>query len=953
MSARFCLLVSILCLCGLDIQAYSMSSERSKQLQWPEVTQETKPWTRWWIFGNAVTKADLTAALEAYREAGIGGVEITPVYGVRGTENAFIEYLSPRWMEMLEYILDEAKRLDIGVDMANTSGWPFGGPWVDDSIACKSLRTKQYRVIGGDSLVERIEYIEQPLVYTQSGKKVKIEDVAYPITANDNQQENSYAQVWYKRSLPLVAVTASLMSKNHQILQTIELTDSVDDGVLRWIAPEGEWLVCALFQGYHGKMVERASPGGEGNVIDHFSKEAIDRYLRRFDEAFAGYNIDYLRYYFNDSYEVDDALGQADWTPAMFEEFSRICGYDLKMYLPALLGLADEETNSRVLHDYRWVISELMLERFTKPWQQWAASQGKGIRNQAHGSPANAMDLYAASDVPEMEGSTVSDIKSASSAAHVTGKRLTSAESCTWLNEHFQSRLADVKDANDLFLLGGVNHIFYHGTDYSPQDVPWPGWLYYAAVHFTPANSFWPDFVAVNEYVARAQSFLQAGRPSSDILLYYGIADVWSNRGKERFHYFHGFKPATIDACGRELLSQGYSWDAFSDRLLQEVNCVDGKLSAGGNVYKVILVPKVKYMPVATFERLLKLAESGAKILFCEDLPADVPGLARLQESRDKLQQLKSRLHFEVQGEVSRCVYGQGEIAVCHMLQAGLAEMGVTPEPMYKNGLQCIRRVKNEGGYYYFILNSTNTQFAGWMQVNADYETCALYNPMSGQDGYARIRDLDGKKELWIELKPGESMIVETIDEPVKGPLYPYYKSVGPKRYLDREWEITFTQGGPTLPKKRIESDLVSWTEYGDSYACFSGSAMYKTILPALPSEADAWRVEFEHIYESAAVYVNDKYVGTLLDNPYIIEIPRQFLTGSDTLCVRVSNLMANRIASMDKKGEEWKIFYNANMDSKGHVNRGKNGLFSAETWQPRPSGISGKVTLTPVAHIE
>ena len=83
-------------------------------------------------------------------------------------------------------------------------------------------------------------------------------------------------------------------------------------------------------------MVERASPGGEGNVIDHFSEHAISEYLKKFDEAFAGYDLSYLRCYFNDSYEVDDAVGCANWTPDFLKEFKRVCGYDLKQYLPAL-----------------------------------------------------------------------------------------------------------------------------------------------------------------------------------------------------------------------------------------------------------------------------------------------------------------------------------------------------------------------------------------------------------------------------------------------------------------------------------------------------------------------------------------------------------------------------------------------------------------------------------------
>ncbi len=38
---------------------------------------------------------------------GIGGVEITPIYGVKGYEAAYIDFLSPKWMEMLHYTVDQ------------------------------------------------------------------------------------------------------------------------------------------------------------------------------------------------------------------------------------------------------------------------------------------------------------------------------------------------------------------------------------------------------------------------------------------------------------------------------------------------------------------------------------------------------------------------------------------------------------------------------------------------------------------------------------------------------------------------------------------------------------------------------------------------------------------------------------------------------------------------------
>src|SRR5436190_13193 len=59
-----------------------------------------------------------------------------------------------------------------------------------------------------------------------------------------------------------------------------------------------------------------------------------------------------------------------------------------------------------------------------------------------------------------------------SAAAHLTGRQLASSESFTWLGEHLQVSLADVKPAADFLSLPGVNHSFFHGTPYSPDDVP-------------------------------------------------------------------------------------------------------------------------------------------------------------------------------------------------------------------------------------------------------------------------------------------------------------------------------------------------------------------------------------------------------------------------------------------------------------------------------------------------
>ena len=68
----------------------------------------------------------------------------------------------------------------------------------------------------------------------------------------------------------------------------------------------------------------------------------------------------------------------------------------------------------------------------------------------------------------------------------------------------------------DLMFTCGVNHMFFHGTTYSPVDDAWPGWKFYASVDMSPTNSIWRDAPALMDYITRSQSMLQQGRPDND-----------------------------------------------------------------------------------------------------------------------------------------------------------------------------------------------------------------------------------------------------------------------------------------------------------------------------------------------------------------------------------------------------------------------------------------------------
>jgi hypothetical protein len=951
-------LIAAIDICS-DAQVDSAPDKEIPIVDGATASSETRPWTRWWWHGSALTKAGITYELEAFQKAGLGGVEITPIYGVHGHEDKFVNFLSPEWMDLLIHSLKEAERLNLGVDMATGTGWPFGGPWVAAQHACKNIRHKVYQVAGGHRLQEKIEFIQPPYLKAIGNQihriddhaiAMEVKDVVEPISANKDLQTLALDQVQFEKPLPL----QTLMGYG-SAGEVVDLTGKVDtEGILNWVAPPGQWKLYALFQGWHGKMVERAGPGGEGNVIDHFSTEALTQYLSRFDSAFRKSDITSLRAFFNDSYEVDDARGVADWTPTLLQEFQTRRGYDLREHLPALFNDDNNEKNQRVLCDYRETLSELLLENFTKRWKDWANKKNALTRNQAHGSPANILDLYSVVDIPEIEGIEPLRIKMASSAANVSGKKLISAEAATWLNEHFKSTLGDIKVALDRFLLNGVNHLVYHGTAYSPVSEPWPGWLFYAAVHLNPRNPLWNDFHTLNAYVTRCQSILQNSSADNDVLLYYPVHDRFSIPGGELIEHFDGigkqFEGTSFARCAQFMLENGYAFDYISDNQIKQLSVSGTTMVTQGNArYQTIVIPRCKYIPLPTLEKIFQMSQEGAHVVFFEGMPETFSGYKDLEKNSIQFRAVQQSIVGQ-EGEFSIVKSEKGKLMIGTNLSRLLSETFCRRESIVEKGISVLRKKDRNGMFLYLINNQKESLFKGWVTLNSYANEVQIYDPMTGVSGKA-LRETSDKKtvRVYIQLAGNQSLIVKGLPEGGEDDLFPFYEPAGEPIDISGKWNVRFVSGGPQLPAPLETDTLASWTDFGsEGHKSFSGSAIYSITFRHPRSSAKQMVLDLGAVDESAEIFINGQGLGTVICAPYKVVVPSSILKKKNNLEVRVSNLMINRIAYMDRRKIFWKKFYNVNFPAKFAENR-KGGLFDASPIQPESSGLIGPVQLVPV----
>lgn len=704
---------------------------------------------------------------------------------------------------------------------------------------------------------------------------------------------------------------------------------------------------------FSGDNVKRPAPGGEGASIDPFSASATANYLAMFSEKTASLPRGAIRSYFHDSFEYT-----GDASTGLFEAFRTQRGYDLATELASLAGRGDADHVARVKSDYRQTLDEMLLKNFVEHLTSWSHDRGALMREQAHGSPGNLLDLYAASDIPETEifgvlrGPDADPLinKFASSAAHVAGRRLASAESFTWLGEHFTGTLDQVKQAADRMFLAGINHLVYHGTAYSPASAAWPGWQFYASMEFNPRNATWRDLPAFNQYVARVQSVLQSGEPDGDVLLYWPIADNWHDAAGRRMdfrvHDPRWFHDKPFGKLARQLYESGYGVDYVSDRqLVNHVTSQGGRLRAHSTTYSALVVPSTVHMPPETFARMLALSRQGANVIFVGELPSDVPGLSQLEARRATLAASTRSISWGATNDgVRAATVGKGRLYSGDNVETLLATSGVRRDPLgEQKELQIIRRRSALGRDYFVVASHPIDR---WVPLAGNPVTVALMDPMSGRAGIARLRRAGSHMEARVQLDSGQSMIVRAFDKPVRAASWLYADSAGTPVALRGSWSVSFIDGGPVLPKSFTADSPAAWTARGDDEADrFAGTARYVLAFDA-PDDARRHRLALGRVAESARVKLNGRELGKLFASPFTIETGPLRRTGN-TLEVEVTNVSANRIRDLDRRGVQWKIFRDINFVGIDYK------PFDASQWPVRASGLLGPVTLQPIVDRE
>ena len=164
---------------------------------------------------------------------------------------------------------------------------------------------------------------------------------------------------------------------------------------------------------------------------------------------------------------------------------------------------------------------------------------------------------------------------------------------------------------------------------------------------------------------------------------------------------------------------------------------------------------------------------------------------------------------------------------------------------------------------------------------------------------------------------------------------------------LEDNWKLSFIEEAPKVNETFKIGKLCTWeTLDNDSAKITMGTGVYETTfdLPAkrqYQSSNTQCAIDLGDVRESARVYINDVYVGCAWCVPYILTFDNSILKQKgNTLRIKVTNLPANRIADMDRRGVKWRKFDDINIVNINYKHRKYN------RWKPMPSGLNGPVKI-------
>ncbi len=729
----------------------------------------------------------------------------------------------------------------------------------------------------------------------------------------------------------------------NQVLNISEKMNS--DGTLSWDKPEGKWTIFRIGHTTTGRINFTGPKSGVGYECDKLSKDASTTFFNGFIAKLAKESKDLAGDAFVPTHIDSWEIGSQNWTPGFFQEFKKRRGYDPLPYIPAIMGIIinNTETTERFLWDFRKTISDLMLENYVGNISDLAHQNGLKLSVEAYNkSLTNELTYAGRADEPMGEFWAWNkkyefdfSCTEMASAAHVYGKKIVGAEAFTsGRDEAWLSHPGSIKELGDWALCAGINRFVFHRYAMQPYLNISPGVsMGPFGMHYERTQTWWEQSIAWHQYLARCQYLLQQGLFVADLC--YVSPELTPLTWKSP--YKRDDATYKFDGCPAEVV-------------LTRMSVKDGLIVLpDGMNYKVLVMPETEIMTPQLLKKFKELAEAGATVIGTP--PKKALGLSNYPQNDLEVQKIAAELWGNCDGvNIKENKIGKGRIIYGKIPEEVLAEMEIEKDFSSEEYLRFIHR-NIDGTQVYFIANPEKKPVTTICTFRVKGMQPQLWDPMTGKTEKAgQFEEVNGMIKMPISLEAEGSVFIvfesenkssesikklslngeETITNIAQNDKNEYELTLSkPGEYsvtrsderkysfevekipepleLKGSWDVYFIDG-MGAPEKTIFPELISWPKHpNENIKYYSGHAIYKKNISLSKEmmENNKLLLDLGNVAIMAEVKINGKDLGILWKRPYTIDITNAVKMGTNTIEIKVVNLWINRLIGDEQLPED------------------------------------------------
>ncbi|MDR3229069.1 MAG: hypothetical protein LBT53_06635, partial [Puniceicoccales bacterium] len=564
--------------------------------------KEYQPWVYWFWNNSNLTKEGITGDLEAMHRVGVGGVLIMEVN--QGAPQGPVDFLGDKWRELYTFMLSEAARLGIEVNMNNDAGWNgSGGKWVKPE---DSMQVLTFSAVHLDKPQNKAVKLPAPPRKMGYYKDIAVFAFPTPDAAGARKQ-----------------LTPNNHRRNPKVTPVVAQKDIIDltgkmaaDGTLNWKAPAGKWTILRVGHTTKGQNVHPAPISGVGLQCDVLSVKAseiafegqIGRLVAE-NKANTGPKKTFVATHI-DSWEV----GSQNWTPLMREEFKKYAGYDIWKFLPIFNGyiVDSQEVTDRFLWDFRRAVAQMCMYNHIETFVKLSHKNGLRFSAEAYDStPCDFLEYASLTDEPmgefwvksnnswaSSEGNRLHDCRGMASAGHTYGKNVIGAEAFTAADqERWLRHPGNIKVLGDLIFSEGVNRFVFHRYSFQPWNNVAPGMMMGPwGLHYERTNTWWEQSKNYHDYLTRCQYMLRQGNYIADIA-YIQVENSPQNYNN---NYPRG----------------AYQWDQVAAHAVYQMTIKNGRFTMpSGASYAALVLPNSDRITLKLLKKIDELINAGGTVI--------------------------------------------------------------------------------------------------------------------------------------------------------------------------------------------------------------------------------------------------------------------------------------------------------------------------------------------------